>query len=376
LAKFDRYMLSQLMVQFGFFSLILVLIYWINRAVVLLDQLIADRQSFNVFLEFSALSLPSVIQLAMPLASFSAAIYVTNRMSTESELTIMQGAGYSPFRLARPVLYFGLIVAFFMSVLMHFFVPMSISRLAERQTNISQNASARLLTEGRFLEPANGVTFYIREITPSGALLDIFLSDVRLANRQVTYTASQAFLVREEDTTQLVMIDGLIQTYAAADQRLFTTTFDDFAFNISALTGDKSSKGRSDRQLSTPELLNPTPALVAETRRSEVELIARGHDRFSQSILGTVGALMGFSALLVGGFSRFGVWKQIVMAIMLIILVKAFETIGLNIARSTPELWIATYLQNIVGFVIVWFLLFWAGRPYLFKRRIAVGNAA
>jgi lipopolysaccharide export system permease protein len=376
LAKFDRYMLSQLMVLFGFFSLILVLIYWINRAVVLFDQLIADGQSFNVFLEFSALSLPSVIQIAMPLASFAATIYVTNRMSTESELTVMQGAGYSPFRLARPVLYFGLIVALFMSVLTHFLVPMSISRLAERQTNIAQNASARLLTEGQFLEPANGVTFYIREITPSGALSDIFLSDVRSPNRQVTYTASQAFLVREQDSSQLVMIDGLIQTYTASDQRLFTTTFDDFAFNISALTGEKSLKGRSDRQLSTLELLNPTPPFVAETRRSEAELIARGHDRFSQSILGTVGALMGFAALLVGGFSRFGVWKQIVMAIMLIIVVKAFETIGLNIARSTPELWFATYLQNIVGFVIVWFLLFWAGHPYLFKRRIAQRNPA
>lgn len=376
MAKFDRYMLSQLMVLFGFFSLILVLIYWINRAVVLFDQLIADGQSFNVFLEFSALSLPSVIQLAMPLAGFAATIYVTNRMTTESELTVMQAAGYSPFRLARPVLYFGLLVALFMSVLTHFLVPMSISQLAERQTSIAQNASARLLTEGQFLEPANGVTFYIREISPSGALLDIFLSDVRSPNRQVTYTASQAFLVREDDTTQLVMIDGLVQTYAADDEKLFTTTFDDFAFNISALTGEKSTKGRSDRQLSTVELLNPTPALVAETRRSEAELIARGHDRFSQSILGTVGALMGFAALLVGGYSRFGVWKQIVLAIMLIILVKAFETIGLNIARSTPELWFATYLQNALAFVIVWFLLFWAGRPYLFKRRMTQGNAA
>jgi lipopolysaccharide export system permease protein len=105
-------------------------------------------------------------------------------------------------------------------------------------------------------------------------------------------------------------------------------------------------------------------------------LISVGHDRFSQSILGTVAALLGFSALMVGGFSRFGVWKQIVFAILLIVVVKAFETIGLNIARSNPELWFATYLQSIVGFVIVWFLLFWAGRPYLFKRRIKEGALA
>ena len=165
-------MLSQLMVLFGFFSLVLVLIYWINRAVVLFDQLIADGQSAGVFLEFTALSLPSVIRLALPLAAFAAAVYVTNRMSTESELTVVQATGYSPFRLARPVLYFGLIVAAFMSILMHVLVPLSSARLAERQVEIAQNMSSRLLTEGRFIEPVAGVTFYIREITPDGELLD------------------------------------------------------------------------------------------------------------------------------------------------------------------------------------------------------------
>lgn len=369
MAKFDRYMLSQLMVLFGFFSLVLVLVYWINRAVVLFDRLIADGQAFGVFVEFSILSLPSVIQLALPLASFAATVYVTNRMSTEAELTVVQAAGYSPFRLARPVLYFGLIVALFMSVLTHFLVPLSSTRLADRQADVARNITARLVTEGQFLEPASGVTFYVRDVSPSGALLDIFLSDVRSPSRQVTYTASQAFLIREEDSIQLVMTDGLIQTFLTQDQRLFTTTFEDFAFNISALTGDDAVARRDYRNLTTPQLLNPTPEIVAETRRSAARLIARGHDRFGQSILATVGALLGFAALMVGGYSRFGVWKQIVFAVLLIVLIKAFETVGLNAARSDPSLWFASYLQNIVGFVIVWFLLFWAGRPYLFKRR-------
>ena len=364
------------MVLFGFFSLVLVLIYWINRAVILFDQLIADGQSFGVFIEFTTLSLPATIRLALPIASFAAAVYVTNRMTTESELTVVQAAGYSPFRLARPVLYFGLIVALLMSVLMHFLVPLSAGQLADRRAEVAENITARLLTEGQFLEPVDGVTFYIREITPQGGLADIFLSDVRSANRQITYTASQAFLVRNSDSTQLVMVNGMIQTYSAESQRLFTTTFDDFAYNISALTGETDRTSRSDRELSTWELLNPSPALVAETRRSEARLIALAHDRFSQSILATLGALLGFSALIVGGYSRFGVWRQIVLAILLIVLVKAIETVGLNLARTTPELWFATYLQNAVGFAIVWFLLFWAGRPYLFKRRATKGLAA
>lgn len=369
MARFDRYMLSQLMVLFGFFSLVLVLIYWINRAVVLFDQLIADGQSAGVFLEFTALSLPSVIRLALPLSAFAAAVYVTNRMATESELTVAQATGYSPFRLARPVACFGLIVAAIMSILMHVLVPLSSARLDAREADIAQNITARLLTEGQFIEPVNGVTFYIRDITPAGELLDIFLADARSTADEVTYTASKAFLIRDNDTTQLVMIDGMVQTLRHADQKLFTTTFDDFAYNISSLIGERSSTRRRDSHVFTWELLNPTPELMAETRKSKAQLLSRAHDRFSQSILGMIAALLGFSALTVGGYSRFGVWKQIMGAIALIIVVKAFETTGLRLARSDERLWFATYLPIVMGFVIIWFLLFWAGKPTLFKRR-------
>lgn len=357
------------MVVFGFFSLVLVLIYWINRAVVLFDQLIADGQSAGVFLEFTALSLPSVIRIALPLAAFAAAVYVTNRMSTEAELTVMKATGFSPFRLARPVLYFGLIVAAMMSILMHLLVPLSSAQLDAREDDIAQNITTRLLTEGQFIEPADGVTVYIRAITPEGELQDVFLSDVRDPENQITYTAARAFLVRENAITQLVMIDGMVQSLRGTDQRLFTTRFDDFAYNISALIGERGTRGRRDSHLSTWELLNPTPALEAETGASAARMLTRAHDRFSQSLLGTVAALLGFSALIVGGYSRFGVWRQIVFAIFLIIVIKAVETTGIRLARSDTAYWFAAYLPSFIGIIMVCFLLVWAGKPTLFHFR-------
>jgi len=368
-ARFDRYMLSQLMVLFGFFSLVLVMVYWINRAVVLFDRLIADGQSAGVFLEFTALSLPAVIRLALPIAAFAASVYVTNRMTTESELVVVQATGFSAFRLARPVAYFGVIVAVMMLFLTHVLVPTSAAQLNARQAEIAQNFTARLLTEGQFMEPAEGVTVYIREITPEGELRDIFLSDLRDPDSHVTYTATQAYLVRTQTDTQLVMIDGLAQTLRTADQRLFTTSFADFAYNIGGLISVSAREGRSSREVMTWELLNPTPELEAETGRDAARLISEGHDRFAQALLGTVGALLGFAALLVGGFSRFGVWRQIIGAILLIIVIKALETVGLNIARSNPSLWFTAYLPIVAGFAMIWALLFISTRPYLFKRR-------
>ena len=81
MAKFDRYMLSQLLVLFGFFSLVLVAVFWINRAVVLFDRLIGDGQTALVFLEFSALGMPKLISTVLPLSTFAAAVYVTNRLN-------------------------------------------------------------------------------------------------------------------------------------------------------------------------------------------------------------------------------------------------------------------------------------------------------
>lgn len=362
-------MLSQLLTLFGFFSLVLVVVYWINRAVVLFDQLIADGQAASVFLEFTALSLPSVIRLALPLASFAAAVYVTNRMTTESELIVVQATGYSPYRLARPVLYFGLIVAIMISALTHFLVPLSTARLADRQADIAKNVTARLLTEGQFIEPIRNVTFYIREVTPDGELRDIFLSDNRDPEEQTTYTAARAFLVREGGQTQLVMIDGLAQILRATDQQLYTTAFGDLVYDISELITTTRPDRRTMDELSTWELLNPTPALEAETRQKTSSLLSRAHERFSQALLGTIAALLGFSSLLIGRYSRFGVWRQIIGAIGLILVIEATKSAGLNMARGNASLWFATYLPIVCGIIIVSALLFIASRPALFRRR-------
>lgn len=186
MGRFDRYMLSQLLVLFGFFALVLVSVYWVNRAVVLFDQLIANGQNAIVFLEFTALSLPTVIRLVLPMSTFAATVYVTNRLSSESELTVMQATGFSPWRLARPVFLFGVIIAVMMSILTHFLVPSSTAQLSQRQKEVTENVTARLLTEGTFLHPGKGITFYIREITPDGVLKDVFISDRRQRDEVVT----------------------------------------------------------------------------------------------------------------------------------------------------------------------------------------------
>lgn len=374
MARFDRYLLSQLMVFFGFFALVLVMVYWVNQAVLLFDRLIADGQSAAVFLEFTALSLPNVIRVVLPVAGFAASVYATNRLSSESELVVVQAMGFSSFRLARAVLVFGLIVALLTGILANILVPISETRLKERSAEIKNNITARFLTEGEFLHPTDGITFYIREITPEGELKDVFMSDNRDPNNQVIYTAKNAFLVREETGPKLVMFDGMAQTLDPKSNRLFTTSFSDFSYDIGGLVDNNVQNRSRISEISTRNLIFPTPELLAETGYNTAMLVYSGHKRIAQPLLAIVMALIGFSTLLVGSFSRFGVVRQIIAAILIIVLIRVLDSVLTEFSRRDETLWWLLYVPVLIGVLVAALLLWMSERrgriKRLFQRRV------
>ena len=349
MSRFDRYLLTQFLTLFGFFALVLVLVYWINRAVGLFDRLIGDGQSALVFLEFSLLTLPNVIRIVLPVAAFAAAVHVANRLTQDGELVVMQATGFSAFRLARPVLMFGLIVAAMMTALAQFAVPKSRAILADRSAEIEANVTARLLTDGQFMHPADGVTFYIREIASNGELRDVFLSDDRSATGRTSYSAKRALLVRGDTGPKLVMIDGMSQTLTRATGRLSVTHFSDFTRDLSGMVGDGLRDRRSVAELSTAALLAAPAALLAETAATRAEFLSEAHDRFAQPFLAVAAALIGFSALLLGAFSRFGLWRQILIAVVMLILMQLIANAATSASLRNADLWPLVYVAPLLG---------------------------
>ncbi|EKE45820.1 N-terminal of permease YjgP/YjgQ family protein [Oceaniovalibus guishaninsula JLT2003] len=358
MGRFDRYLLSQQMRIFGFFALVLVLVYWINRAVVLFDQLIADGHSATVFFEFTALSLPNVIRLVAPIAAFAAAVYVANRMAGESELVVAQSSGLSPWILLRPVALFGLLCAAGTLVLTLVLVPLSLRMLADRTADLSRDVTASLLVEGAFLHPADDVTFYIARITDRGELQGVFLSDARSDRQQITYTARSALLLKSESGPVLAMFDGQVQTLQQADDRLTVTRFDEFAFDIGSLMKMPTAGRRRIREVATAELLNPDPALVDETRSSVPALVFSAHERVSQGLLALVAPLLGFACMLQGRFSRFGAWRQIVLGVASLIALNLTGNIATDAILNGAAHWSLIY-GPIAGGLVATLVLAW-----------------
>ncbi len=362
--------------MFGFFALVLVSVYWVNRIVSLFDQLIGDGQSALVFVELSMLTLPTVIRAVLPVAAFAAAVFVTNRLASESELVVMQATGFSAFRLARPVLVYGLMVAVLLMVLSHYLVPAARAQLADRQGQIAENITARFLTEGAFLHPADGITLYIRDVTETGELREVFLSDGRSPGARTTYTAQRALIVRGDGGPKLVMLDGLAQSTRDATGQLFVTRFDDFTYDLGALIGQRASDRRDLREVATAELIAPTDEFMERTRSTPAAVLTELHSRMVQPLLAPVAALLGFAALLQGGFSRFGLWRQILGAVVAIILVQLVNNAATGISLRDPRFWPVNYAPVLLGGLAAFGLLWWAGRPRRVRRAAPVIDGA
>lgn len=370
--RFDRYLFAQFLTLFGFFALVLVLVYWINRAVRLFDNLIGDGQTALVFLELSLLTIPHVISLMLPVAAFAAVLQVTNRLMQDGELVVMQATGFSAFRLVRPVLWFGLSVAVMLALMVHLVVPASRVTLSQRQAEIEANVTARLLSDGRFIHPADGISFFIREISPEGELRDIFLADDRSPSSRTSYTAKRAYLVRGDAGPKLVMFDGLGQVLDRQTKRLSVTHFSDFAYDLGSAMRAEVRRKRIVDELSTPVLLRADPAAVAAAGSTRAAFLAEGNGRLSAPLAALAAVLIGFAALMQGAFSRFGLWRQILIAVVLLILVQMVGNAGMSAALRDDSMWWAVHVAPALGIGVALAMLAWSQRP----RRVPAGATA
>ncbi|RJK95532.1 LPS export ABC transporter permease LptF [Paracoccus aestuarii] len=363
--RIDRYILAQLLTLFGFFALVLVSVYWINRAVSLFDDLLNDGQTALVVLEFTALTLPLVISVVLPVAAFAATAYGTNRLAGESELVAMQSAGLGPWRLARPVLVFGIMVGLMVAVLVHGLVPMARARLADRSAEIAENVTAQFLRPGAFQYPASDVTLFIRDIAADGRLLDLFIEDGRDPARQVTYTAQESLVVRTETGPVLILLEGMAQELRPRDgvPALSVTRFDEFSYDIGALFSAGGDRRRDLRDFGTLALLSPDAALLQATGATPGDARREAHERLAQPLLSPIAAMLGFATLLIGGFSRFGVWRQVGWAILGLIAVQFLSNAAANQVGRDAALWPILYLPAGFGAVLSMALLWLAARP-------------
>ena len=366
--KFDRYFLNQLVVSFLFFSFVLIAVFWVNKAVILFDRLISEGHSARIFIEFSILTLPDAAVLVFPISSFTAAIYVTNRLSNESEFTIMRSAGMGASRLGRPVSIFGLIIVIIMLAVTNYIIPISKKQLNIREHEIGANLSAKFLREGRFLHPMQSATIFIENITSEGELKNIFISDRRDPNKTRTYTAQSAYLLQHQKGTKLVMLNGLTQIYDIQENSLSTTTFANLAFDVGQYFEQMPEPKPTVAGFSTWTMFYNSENILSETGSSVGHFVENLHQRFHQPLLCLLTALIGFSAVAGAEYSRKASVWHIILAIFLLVLIKIVEGSLKDFLYKEPTNWPLVYVPSLFALICFLGLIWNADRSFIRQR--------
>lgn len=272
---------------FGAFMLVLVsltALIWVTQALRDIDLVTNQGQTVLVFIAITGLIVPLLVMVIAPIALMVAVVFVLNKLSTDSELIVMNAAGMSPWRLFRAFMALGVVVALLVLFIGAYLSPEGLRSLNKRIREARADFVTNVIQPGRFTTvEANqngGLTFHIRERRSDGKLVGIFLDDRRDPKERSTVLAELGEIIENKETggTYLVMDNGSVQRHTTGQRDPNIVLFTSYAFDLSRFTAAPGAVRYGVRERYLWELFSPAPddpVYVAQAPQFRAEL----HDR-------------------------------------------------------------------------------------------------
>src|SRR3981081_1684664 len=102
MGSIDKYIFRTTLASFALVLVSLTGVIWITQALRGIDLMTSQGQTIITFLGITSLVIPALV-LILPRRPLMIAIsHPLNKPATDSEIIVMNGAGFSPFRLFLP----------------------------------------------------------------------------------------------------------------------------------------------------------------------------------------------------------------------------------------------------------------------------------
>jgi len=237
----------------------LTAVIWVTQALHDFDIMTSQGQTILVFIGITGMIIPLLVMVIAPIAFLIAMAHVLNKMSSDSEIIVMNAAGMSPWLLFRSFLAAALVVSVLVAAISAYFAPKGLRTLRDWLTEVRANVVTTILQPGRFTSLENGVTIHVRQRRPNGQLAGIFLDDQRNPKERLTVVAEAGDLVDNKKGTFLVLQNGTVQRHEAGQRDPAIVTFDRYAFDLSQFAGGPQAITYSIRERYLWQLIFPDP---------------------------------------------------------------------------------------------------------------------
>jgi len=237
----------------------LTAVIWVTQALHDFDIVTNQGQTVLAFVGITGLIIPLLVMVIAPIALVIAVAHVLNKLSTDSEIIVMNAAGMSPWVLFRAFMTVALVVSLGVAVIGTYFAPKGLRMLRDWLTEVRADVVGNIVQPGRFTTVENNVTIHIRERLTNGELRGIMLDDLRNPDERVTMLAETGELVDDKQGTFLVLQKGIIQRRVKDQRDPTMVVFDRYAFDLSQFGGRRDATTYSIRERYLWQLLLPDP---------------------------------------------------------------------------------------------------------------------
>ena len=266
---------------FGVFLVVLIsltALIWVTQALRDIDLITSNGQSVLTFVGITGLIIPFLIMAIAPIALIIAVTHVLNKLSTDSEIIVMNAAGMSPWLLLRAFMSVAFVVSLIVCVIGTYFGPKGLRMMRDWVTKVHAQVVSTVVQPGRFTTIQSGVTFHIRERRTNGQLFGVFLDDQRNPNERITIVAEVGELLESDNGTFLIFKNGVLQRQQTKEGDPSTVVFDSYAFDLSQFAGAPQEVNYSIRERYLWQLIFADPndrSYIEQPARFRAEL----HDR-------------------------------------------------------------------------------------------------
>ncbi len=313
---FGRYLFGQAANALLVILLTLTLVVWLATALKELNLITSRGQGILLFLQMTMLSLPSLMALIAPNAMLMAALYTLDRMNGDSELIVMTASGAPIWRIGAPIVALASIVAFGVLIANLYVTPASMRELRSFITHVRADLISQVLQPGRFSSPEDGLTFHIRDRSPTGDLLGLLVHDERDSKQVMSYLAERGRIIDNDEGSYLIMLDGYVQRFnnEGDEKDVQIVAFDQNMLDLTEFSPkDSGGKEMRPREAYSSDLLRPDMTRP-EVRRNYPQLRAELHDRLATPLYPLVFAFIAIAFLGHAHTARENRWGQILAA--------------------------------------------------------------
>ncbi|MEJ2432906.1 MAG: LPS export ABC transporter permease LptF [Pseudolabrys sp.] len=296
MGSINRYIFRTTFSAFLVVLVSLTAVIWVTQALHDFDLVTSQGQTILVFMGITGLIIPLLVLVIAPIALLIAVAHVLNKLSTDSEIIVMNAAGMSPWVLFRAFMIVAVVVSLIVAAISAYFAPKGLRMLRDWITEVRANVVSSVVQPGRFTALENGVTIHIRQRRANGQLAGIFLDDRRNAKERLTVLAEDGELLDDDKGTFLVLQKGIVQRHAADQRDPAMVVFDRYAFDLSQFASGPQAVKYSIRERYLWQLLWPDPKdpfFIKEPGQFRAEL----HDRLMAPLYPLAFVIIAFAYL-------------------------------------------------------------------------------